>query len=69
MKVIIMIDKRSGINREIHTPYLNSDEAALYLGMSRSKFDIIAREIPHILDGRLKKYNSGDLDIWMEGKK
>lgn len=63
MKKVIM-DK----GREIETPWLDSEEAAVYCGVSRSYFYDHADEIPSSGQHKARKFKTADLDAWMKGR-
>jgi hypothetical protein len=50
----------------IETPWLRSDEAAAYVGLSRSAFDLRAKRLPHT-GVRVRLYDSRILDAWLSG--
>ena len=63
------ISSRNG--REIETPWLNVEEAAFYCSMSRTTFwkEASTSKIPFSGSWKNRKYNTADLDAWMESRK
>ena len=54
--------------REIETPWLNVEEAAIYCGLARSVFWETASGIPSSGSGKGRKYKTADLDEWMKDR-
>jgi len=56
-----------GKGEEVSTPWLTSDEAALYCNMSRTSFNKICKGIPRSEGGK-PKYHTKVLDGFMSGE-
>lgn len=54
-------------DRVVETPWLRIDEAAAYVGLSRSAFDERSLRVPHGGDDRLRLYHVSILDKWVQG--
>jgi len=53
--------------KTIETPWLRIEEAAAYVGLSRSEFDRRSKKLPHSGSARCRIYNSRILDAWLNG--
>lgn len=70
MRVVKIPEKGGrGEVREILSPWLRAEDAARYLGVSRSFFDsaAAAANLPHGFEGRTKVYNTDELDKLCQG--
>ncbi len=64
----VKLEKKPGIaERIIETPWLRADEAAVYCGISKSKFGEVCSQVPHGLrGGRTKVWHVEKLDNWIK---
>jgi len=52
----------------IESPWMRPEEAADYVGLSRSEFSIRAKDVPHGGGRRIKLYHEKVLDKWLNGE-
>jgi hypothetical protein len=64
----VAIEREDGKKRLIATPWLNTGEAAVYCGLSRTTFDKRAAGIPCGGTGRHRRYHVDVLDKWVNNE-